>query len=413
MTLSIDFLAHTRSTYFDYAWILGLEDQSFENDLGKFIIAWLGNTQLDSLPPVAVFFTFKGRCILLWGRRSEERRDQSNRRIFERALYVWDAREEFPYSRLAPLLEDLEVEAADLFESVPLDAVRAPRTVKRLELDSGKLDQAARKYRESIGKWSLPFDLTPQELVKGGLTVEVPSDWSFAKMLMPLGDAAIDPSEPVCIGSSLTYKHRGELAGGGWLVSGTASDNGDLGDLPRARDANGNLMDLAAVERMRARWAEEAARTSKKSQQRPEPADRNTIPPPPQPQAEPESFPADFQEAVYLSQQLAPQEQGFFRRSANDGIAVCVRRLQFLISPAGRLMGQDVLVAWQWLLQEILLCHEIASPGIAEEWMRRLGTLRRLLSHPGRSYPRDWSPEFQSACNHLQQLLDKVRYRNS
>lgn len=408
MTLFIDFLAHTRSKYFDYAWIQGLEDQSFENELGKFILSWLGNTQLDSLPPVNVFFIFKGRCVLLWGRRSEDRRDEANRKIFERALYVWDAKEGLRYSHLAPLLEDLETEAENVFASVPQDAVRASRNVTRLELDPGKLDQAAQKNLERLPGWSLPFDLTVQELAKGCLTVEVPSEWSFAKMLMPLGNTVINAAEAVCLGLSLTFKHRGELAGG-WVISGTTSDNGDL---PRVRDANGNLMDRGSMERMRTGWAEEAARMAR-NKQRPDPAEKKPAPPPPPPpppQGDSEVSPQEFSEAAHLSQQLAPQEQGLFRRSSNDGIPACIRRLHLLVLPAGRQAGLDVLISWQGLLQEILMCHKIASPGIANEWLRRLDFLQRLVTQVGRY--QDWGTEFHSVCSQLRGLLEDVRYRS-
>jgi hypothetical protein len=405
MSLRFYLLANTRSKSFDYAWVRGLADRAFESELIRFLQSWLDNTQLNDLPPVTVFFPFKKRCVLLAGCRSEVRKDGYDRPIFERALLVWDGQEQVRYSHLLPLRRRLDKEAKAIFSSVPDNVVDPPRKQDYFDLD---LDDLEEPQKGAIESWSLPFDLTPQDLVRASLTVEVPADWNFAKMLVPLRDAVINPVEAVCIGRSLTLKHRGDLMGAAWLISGTTADNGDL---PRVRDASGNVMDRASIERIRSRWAEEVARTTK-SQQRLESAEKKTAPPAPQSQAELEASPQDFQEAVHLSRKLAPQEQGFFRRSANNGIPVCVRRLHFLIFPAGRLIGQDVLIAWQMLLQEILLCHEFASPGIAEEWIRRLGTLQRLVINPGRPYPRDWSPELHSAYNQLYDLLDKVRYRN-
>jgi hypothetical protein len=405
MSLRFHLLANTRSKSFDYAWVRGLADRAFESELIRFLQSWLDNTQLNDLPPVTVFFPFKKRCVLLAGCRSEIRKDGFDRPIFERVLLVWDGQEQVRYSHLLPLRRRLEKEAKAIFSSVPDNVVDPPRKQYYFDLDWDDLEEPQKGGTDA---WSLPFGLTPQDLVRAGLTVEVPADWTFAKMLVPLGDAVIDSVKAVCIGHSLTLKHRGDRMGAAWLISGTTSDNGNL---PQVRDANGNIMDRAGIERLRVRWAEDATRAVK-SQQRSEPAEKKSAPPAPQPQAESEASPQDFQEAVHLSQQLAPQEQGLFRRSANNGIPVCVRRLHFLISPAGRLIGQDVLIAWQMLLQEILLCHEIASPGIAEEWIRRLRTLQRLVINPGRPYPHDWSPELHSAYNQLYDLLDKVRYRS-
>ena len=396
MGMQIDFLAHTRSAYFDYAWIHGLQDQSLEEELGRFIFTWLGNEQLAQLPPVSVFFVFRDRCFLMIGQESGTRMDPAKRPIFERALLMWDARENLRYGHLSPLLQVVKKRAKTVFDALPEDVLNAPRSVTALEVQMRELDREAEESAER--PWKLPLDLTFEEIARTGLTVEVPPEWGFGTMIAPLGKTAIDPSRPIGIGHALTFANRPESAGA-WMVSGDPQS-----DLPRVRNPSGIPVDPDALNQIRARWAEE----DRVKNRQPERNEKRAAPQSP-PSDDPDA--ASFQEAARLSRQVADGQRGGqgwgWNRRPGDGIPEAIKRLQFLIAPLGRLVGPDVSLAWQNLLTEIHLFYPSPSAGIVDEWMRRLLVQYRIVAHRG--LQPGWRSELEAAHNVLYKLLEDMR----
>lgn len=408
MSVLIDFLANTRSKSFDYAWLYSFGDPPAENELTRHIGDWLSTNLLDTLPPVVAFTLFKGRCALVLGRKSPTRQDPTNRAIFERALFVWDAKAGLRYSHLVPLRQLLEKEAQRVFSEVPNDQLRPKIQARSVAVEPEELDLNAAREREPSDAWNLPSGLGLQDLIRGGLTVEVPAQWSFQKMLSPLGEAVIKPGEVVSVAESLTYRYCA-LQGDARIISGAISDHGSL---PRLRDSFGNILTEEGVTRMRERWrgADQKNRAREAVPRITPPTERTSTP---LPGAGSSETPRDFEEAVLLSQKLdtAQNESWWRRRSAEDDIPVALKRLRFHIGPIGRLVGPDVLLAWQNLLQEIQFSYEAPTPGMLDEWMRRLNTLRQFVAHFRFNHPVDWAGYFDEAYNSLYNLLDDLRYR--
>lgn len=408
MSVLIDFLANTRSKSFDYAWLYSFGDQSAENELTRHVVDWLGTNLLNSLPPVLVFTVFKGRCVLVLGRRSPTRQDSSNRDIFERALFVWDAKAGLRYSHLIPLRQRLEKEAQRVFSEVPNDQVRPEKQARSIVVEPEELDLDAAREREPSDAWNLPSGAQMQDLIRGGLTVEVPAQWSFQKMLAPFGDTVIKPGEVVSVAESLTYRQCSPN-GAAWILWGAISENGSL---PRIRDASGNILDEGGLNRMRDRWKGTEQKTRSPQETAPKVKTQTERSPASLPGAGPSETPRDFEEAVLVSQRMDTQNESWWRRrSPEENIPVALKRLRFLIGPIGRLVGPDVLLAWQNLLEEIHFSYESPTPGMLDEWMRRLTTLRQFVAHFRFRHPTDWAGYFDDAHNSLYRLLDELRYR--
>ncbi len=411
MQIQIHLMAHTRSKSFDYAWLHCLEDQALQGDLNRFVVPWLSNTHLDSLPPVLAFFIFKEKGVLFSGRKSPTRCDDTDREIFERVLFVWDVKKELRYSHLDPLRHRLERESQDIFASVPDDLLRAPRgRSKSISVELEDLDFEAGREQESDDDWNLPLQLQWEEVVTGGLTLEVPADWPFRRIVAPLRNRVIRSGEAVFIGCGVPFRLIGD-AGGSWVVSGPVSDKGRL---PRARDSSGNILDQTAVKRLlrsrRADGTESKAKLAEKSQ----PAERTRTDENGVWKSDSETLP-DFQDAADLSREIERQAKrgdrwGLRRHSAHDTIPTAVKRLYFLISPAGRLIGTEVLASWYMLLFEILLFHgSDLSAGMVDEWMRRLSNLKQIAANWQIKVPPDWFRQLDDSYRSLQYLLSELR----
>jgi hypothetical protein len=144
--------------------------------------------------------------------------------------------------------------------------------------------------------------------------------------------------------------------------------------------------------------------------------DVSELPPPPALGEGTIPMPAEVENLYkeFLALSTAPQKSGnwditkVLRRFLEPDhllLKEAVRRVLILLTPSSLDMPSAFLVAWHYLLNEILISYTNPVPDILEEWIRRIDELKRITLQQQSSSHTKWSAEFTDACGSLRTML--------
>jgi hypothetical protein len=455
-TIPVHFLVYTRTASFDYQWVYGLGDAHIEQRLENHLLSWLNTNQLAKLNSVTAFFRFEDYQALMLAQGSETRSDRQGRQIFQRAVYLWKPTEGLYYRHLEPLAMMLAEEADRVYAELPNNVLSFPKKVQAYGINIYALDEEATTLKLQKHSWKLPKKLSWQTVAKGKFTVEVPNSWGFEKMIAGLADQPLLSSGGLYIGHSLHTDNR-YPSEHGWVVSARRS-SGDSDDTIRILRANGEP--LEDEELKDPRWkkspttgaAEPTADGAADGDPKRLPTGRGEAPreqaPPadlrdrqasheggeasddkaaavdlgPGPQEGAEAFqteapaPSELERLFSEFTSLTPNREGWefgrvFRKFLERGqlpIVETETRILLLLTPASLRMPNDIIIAWHYLLSEILLSYHRPSKGVADEWIRRSSELESITVRNSKAEYGNWPSEFSEACNALRTILKSL-----
>ena len=221
--VALQLLVYTRAANFDYQWVLGLEDKSVEKALENYLLDWLGTSLLAKLPSVTTFFKFRQYNVLMLAEGSETRNDLQGRRIFQRAIFMWEAFNGLLYKHLEPLAVRLSEESENIYKELPDNVFNYPTGAQKYTVSLQELEDEAEIINIDKCRWELPQRLTWSDVSAYKLTVEVPNTWSFDKMIAGIADQSVNQSNAIYIGNALHFENR-VPPDHGWIVSADTED---------------------------------------------------------------------------------------------------------------------------------------------------------------------------------------------
>jgi hypothetical protein len=443
-TTKLHLLIFTRSPSFDYQWVYGHEDKAFENVLHQHLLNWISPSLLSKLPPATTFFQLRGYCALMLAQVSDTRFDSYKRPIFQEALFVWEPTEKLYYRHLEPLATQLAEAAEEVYAELPDNVLRYTTRVRHFDLDTAALDKEAANLQLGKLSWELPGRLTWNDVTRYGLTVEAPKHWGFDKMVAALGDQPLSKQKLICVAHSLHAENR-FASGGGWLVS--AKEPSEDQEAVRILKTDGHPLQPSELSQLTEKPANEAgglqprasgpteaertqprdesktnqgegSQTSTRQEERKagtkgaESKEQTGHAVSPNPAEVEEIFRAFSKTKLYQTRAGRVELSGLFKRFLErDYLSILdtEARILTLLTPAGQALPSDIIVAWNYLLNEILLSYQHPSPGMLSIWLRRLDDLRYITTKNMSRREPNWGIEFEEACNNLRTLLQEMK----
>jgi hypothetical protein len=452
-TIPVHFLVYTRTASFDYQWVYGLVDGHTERRLENHLLLWLNTNQLANLNSVTAFFRFEDYHALMLAQGSETRVDQQGRQIFQRAVYLWKATDGLYYRHLEPLTIMLAEEADRVYAELPNNVLSFSKKIQEYSINVYALEEEAVTFKFEEHCWKLPGKLSWQAVARGNLTVEVPSSWGFGKMIAGLADQPLLSPDVVYIGHSLHTDNR-YPSEHSWVVSakrlvadsddtirilktsGEPLEDNELKDLrwkkgpatvaadpPNDGAAEGRAKRLTPSQ---AGAPRERAETSSRQGLEPSresggaPGDQaGSVDLGPSQQEEAETSqtgtPAQAELERLFSEFTNPapdKERWEFGRTVRKllergqlPIVETERRILILLTPAALRTPSDIIVAWHYLLSEVLLSCHSPSNGMIAEWIRRSSELESVTVRNSKPEDSNWLSEFGEACHALRTIL--------
>jgi hypothetical protein len=452
-TIPVHFLVYTRTASFDYQWVYGLVDAHTERRLENHLLLWLNTNQLANLDSVTAFFSFEDYHALMLAQGSETRIDQQGRQIFQRAVYLWKATEGLYYRHLEPLAIMLAEGADRVYAELPNNVLSFSKKIQEHSINIYALEEEAATLRFEEHCWKLPRKLSWQAVVRSKLTVEVPGSWGFDKMIAGLADQPLLSPDVVYIGHSLHTDNR-YPSEHSWVVSAKRLV-ADSDDTIRILKTNGEpledneLKDLrwkkgpaaVAAEPPNDGAAEGGAKRLTPSQagvprERADTSSRQSLEPSRESAGTPDDKTGSVglrpgrQEEAETSRTETPAQaelERLFSEFTNPApskerwefgravrkllergqlpIVETERRILLLLTPAALRTPSDIIVAWHYLLSEVLLSYHFPSNGMLDEWVRRSSELESITVRNSKPEYGNWLLEFSEACHALRTIL--------
>jgi|SRR5215207_1727147 len=432
--IPIHFLVYTRSSSFDYQWIYGLNDASTEQKLEDHLLAWLNTNQLAKLKSVTAFFQFNNYYALMLAQGSETRRDLQGRQIFQRALYLWEPTDGLYYRHLEPLTMMLAEEAERVYGELPNNAYSFQKKTQQYKINIYALEEEVSTVNIKECSWKLPLKLKWQDVVRDNLTVEVPNSWRFDKIIAGLADHPLSPRDAVYIGHSLHTDNRFPMEHS-WIIS-SANSNGESDDSIRILKANGQLLQEVTLKddqgkrkliTSKDQRLDDLSTHAEVEQISPE----STTTPPEQAVSTDIEPTSQIKTKSDTSDAVVPTElERLFNQYTNTSpnkdkweftriikkildrdqlpIVEAETRILLLLTPATQKMPQEIIIAWQYLLNEVLLSFQHPVKEMIEEWLRRLSELERITVKNSIREFGSWPADFSEACNAFRAILKKL-----
>lgn len=430
--VALQFLVYTRAANFDYQWVLGLEDKSVENALQDYLQDWLSTKHLAKLPPVTTFFNFQQYGMLMLAEGSETRNDLQGRQIYQRAIFMWEEFAGLRYKHLEPLAVRLNEEAVNVYDKLPDNVFSYQTRTQKYAVSLQELEEEAETINIAKCSWGLPLGLTWAEVRNYKLTVEVPKAWSFDKMIAGLADQPVSQSDAIYIGSSLRFENR-VPPDHGWIVSASAEDGSE--EEVRVLRSDGQTLTSAASVREQqestagfkarqvgsgAKGATKSAQASLKGAESSNAVSRVKVSVPATTDEKLGESDEYSQEAlknlfdIYagLKDMPSKSEKWEFLRSIKRllernhlPLVQAETRLLRLLAPATQMLGNDVTVAWHYLLSEVLLSYQSPSEGMLDEWISRVYGLEKISKKSVPERQEAWRSEFSKACDGFREIL--------
>lgn len=205
MLIPLHILAFTRSVTIDYRWIYGLKDKKLQKELEESISPYLqeiSSAAHKNLSPIRLFFKVGQFFVLGMARMSPHRIDKVGRRIYDYAFLLWDIDTPLKYNNLIELSIIFERNVDKIFNNISENIDQLSQ-----ETYGFKINRQVLKYLlyepTSISFWELPYKLTPEDLVKYKLSVEISGKYSFFDVLADLNNQHLDKTNPICVSKGL------------------------------------------------------------------------------------------------------------------------------------------------------------------------------------------------------------------
>lgn len=413
--LETQFMVYTRAFSLDYSWIYGHQDLKVQKNLESIFNSQISNQLLDDLAHrITLFFRFQKYFILLVANPSK-RRDDVQRTIFDRAMFLWQPNQFLVYKDLILLSRLLIKESEKVYENLSNDirSIKTDYEMRAIKFDSDKKSILAKpneQFKDSTVVFS--SEMQWKDIKERKLIAEFPNSFDFSDIVHLVGNLPLEETIAICHGLPIENRHPKE---GGCIVSAIKPASNKISIYNNDLQTVGT----ATIEKLTVKEQKQLDPTTISAPDKTAEKKVSVIPN----NAENSSIKNEKEELIILFNELADKlnpeldnDKAFIQKiktlaerfsvGKKKQVTSLITQILYLLSPAETIIPIEIHVLWQNLFIEILLFQNSSLSDIKKSWDQRISLLNYMtFAATDELNPKNWESQFKRKSEQLRNLL--------